>query len=466
MNEKLNIQNITEELAESYGISKRDAEAFIKEFFSVIEEGLEKDKYVKIKGFGTFKLIEVDSRESINVNTGERFEIQGHSKVTFTPDNNIKEAVNKPFSAFQTVVLADGVNIDAPEENLIDAMSDEIADEAVAEETPASEDVSPTITEDIVVEEEPSSTEEELAPVAEDTVEEKPTPVVEDTVTAGEEPSTDYEDPAAEEAPVAEEKPAEEPANVKILPIFDDEAIKKRDQPVSHQQEVMALKLTEEKRKEISKQAEGSATPYLMFLAVLVIMACLGVVAYIYYPDIAGINGEPPISSSAKYDNKVMQPANPVTKPVEETTAAPDSLTATAPATQSQTAQETSAAPAKQEVVAPVVVKEVSVPPAAAQTASSKPAAQTPAAAPTASTPASAASNARTIKVGNTTYAYDGEIETHVLERGETLFALSRKYYGSNAMYVVIIDYNKDVIKNPDNVPSGTRLRIPKVVKK
>ena len=342
-------------------------------------------------------------------------------------------------------------------------------DAAPAEEAPATEEAAPVAEEAPAAEEEAPAAEEE-APVVEEEAPaaEEETPAAEEEAPAAEEeaPVAEKEVPAADEAPVAEEKPAEEPANVKILPIFDDEAIKKRDQPVSHQQEVMALKLTEEKRKEISKQAEGSATPYLMFLAVLVIMACLGVVAYIYYPDIAGINGEPPISSSAKYDNKVMQPDNPVTKPVEETTAVQDSLTATAPATQSQTAQETSAAPAKQEVVAPVVVKEVSVPPAAAQTASSKPAAQTPAAAPTASTPASAASNARTIKVGNTTYAYDGEIETHVLERGETLFALSRKYYGSNAMYVVIIDYNKDVIKNPDNVPSGTRLRIPKVVKK
>ena len=129
MNEKLNIQNLTDELAENYGINKKDAETFVKEFFSVIEEGLEKDKYVKIKGFGTFKLIEVDRRESINVNTGERIEIQGHTKVTFTPDSIIKEAVNKPFSAFQTVVLEEGVTIDAPEENLVDALSDEMPDE-------------------------------------------------------------------------------------------------------------------------------------------------------------------------------------------------------------------------------------------------------------------------------------------------------------------------------------------------
>ena len=97
MNEKLNIQNLTDEFAESYGINRKDAEAFIKEFFSVIQEGLEKDKYVKIKGFGTFKIIEVDSRESINVNTGERFEIQGHSKITFTPDKGYQRGSKQAF---------------------------------------------------------------------------------------------------------------------------------------------------------------------------------------------------------------------------------------------------------------------------------------------------------------------------------------------------------------------------------
>ena len=193
MNEKLNIQNLTDELAENYNINRKDAEVFIKEFFSVIEEGLEKDKYVKIKGFGTFKLIEVDSRESVNVNTGERFEIQGHSKVTFTPDSNIKEAVNKPFSPFQTVVLAEGVNVDAPEENLIDALSDDIPDEeSVAEESVAEESVA-----------------EEPNPVIEETVAEEPTPVIEESV--AEERTPVVEESAVEErTPVVEESVAEE----------------------------------------------------------------------------------------------------------------------------------------------------------------------------------------------------------------------------------------------------------------
>ena len=83
MNEKKNIQDLVDLLSDSQRMNKRNAEAFVKEFFSLIEEALERDKYVRIKGLGTFKLITVDSRESINVNTGERFEIQEHTKISF-----------------------------------------------------------------------------------------------------------------------------------------------------------------------------------------------------------------------------------------------------------------------------------------------------------------------------------------------------------------------------------------------
>ena len=411
MNEKLNIQNLTDELAENYNINRKDAEVFIKEFFSVIEEGLEKDKYVKIKGFGTFKLIEVDSRESVNVNTGERFEIQGHSKVTFTPDSNIKEAVNKPFSPFQTVVLAEGVNVDAPEENLIDALSDDIPDEeSVAEESVAEESVAEEPTP--VIEE---SVAEERTPVVEESAVEERTPVVEESV-------------AEEPTPVIEESAVEDqPAKVEILPIFDDEAIKTKDQPVSHQQEVMALKLSEEKRKEISKKADHSSTPYLMFLAVLTIMVCLGVVAYIYYPDL--VEDDVPITPRPSYINTQKQEAeSTVVAPVDATeiTTASDSIAAAA---------EVQAQPEvlpKKEVTAPVAVREESVPKTATQSA-------IPVATQSQTTNKTVVNQASqttkptvTIKVGNTEYIVDGEITTHVLEKGETLFALSRKYYGKN----------------------------------
>ena len=107
---KVSVNEIAAKLIERKDLSKRQATAFVNDMFDIIQSGLEKDKAVKVKGFGTFKIISVDDRESINVNTGERVLIEGHSKITFTPDSVIKELVNKPFSQFETVVMKASVN--------------------------------------------------------------------------------------------------------------------------------------------------------------------------------------------------------------------------------------------------------------------------------------------------------------------------------------------------------------------
>lgn len=111
---KISIQDLSSVLVEKRGLSKKDASNFISEMFDVVQQELEKDKLVKIKGLGTFKIIDVDDRESVNVNTGERVLIEGHGKITFTPDTLMKELVNKPFSQFETVVLNDGVEFEEP----------------------------------------------------------------------------------------------------------------------------------------------------------------------------------------------------------------------------------------------------------------------------------------------------------------------------------------------------------------
>lgn len=106
---KIQIAELADILVQRNGLNKRDAKTFVSAIFDIVKEGLAKDKIVKIRGFGTFKIISVEARESVNVNTGERLVISGHSKVTFTPDSTMKEMVNKPFSQFETVVLNDGV---------------------------------------------------------------------------------------------------------------------------------------------------------------------------------------------------------------------------------------------------------------------------------------------------------------------------------------------------------------------
>lgn len=109
---KVGLKDIAQALAKKKNIDVVDAEKYIDEFFSLIEDSLILDKVVKVKGLGTFKLVDVRDRESVDVNTGDRVIIDGHSKISFQPEANLKDLVNKPFSQFETVILNDGVDFD------------------------------------------------------------------------------------------------------------------------------------------------------------------------------------------------------------------------------------------------------------------------------------------------------------------------------------------------------------------
>ena len=116
MEEKLMSKNsltvLAQKLAEKTGISQQDAELFIRKMFDIVNEGLQADKQVKMKWLGTFKVTSVKDRESVDVNTGERIVIEGRDKISFTPDTILKEIINKPFAQFETVVVNDGVEFD------------------------------------------------------------------------------------------------------------------------------------------------------------------------------------------------------------------------------------------------------------------------------------------------------------------------------------------------------------------
>ena len=180
---KLTIQEIAKVLVEKSGLQQRDANQFATEMFAVILQRLQEGDQVKVKGLGTFKIISVEARESISVRTGERVVIEGHDKVSFTPDNMMKELVNKPFSQFETVVLNDGVAFsdmeEQPEEEPVETIETPIETPAETlvetpteiEQEPVLEVVveeQPVVEEEYVVEEEPALEEEPLVVVADD----------------------------------------------------------------------------------------------------------------------------------------------------------------------------------------------------------------------------------------------------------------------------------------------------------
>lgn len=238
------LQEIAARVAKKHNITIKSAESFVSQFFDVVKEGLDADKQVKVKGFGTFKVVTVKPRESINVRTGERVVIESHDKVNFTPDATMKELVNRPFSQFETVELKDDVDFEDIPHDEEPAVEEPVVEEPVIEEAVTEE----AVTEEPVVEE--AVTEE---PTEEPVVEE---PVVEETVT--EEP---IEESVVEE-PVAE-KPTEE---TKITPLV---ASTPEDKP----EETIATDVVGNSEKQQEENPVKKSNLWIKILAIVAVLA-------------------------------------------------------------------------------------------------------------------------------------------------------------------------------------------------
>ena len=223
---KLNVFDLSGVLMSKNGLGDKESRRFVKAIFDVIQECLDEEKVVKVKGLGTFKIIEVDDRESINVNTGERVLIEGHSKLTFTPDSVMKEIVNKPFSQFETVILNDGV--DFPEPAIEEPISEEPISEEPIPEDPIPEDPIPedpiqedSISEEPIFEEpvaaDPGLSDKSQSEInAEQEIPSPESPIVEFTEDGDKEDTSDVV-PPTDEAPTDEEINDEEESSNSTL---------------------------------------------------------------------------------------------------------------------------------------------------------------------------------------------------------------------------------------------------------
>ncbi len=230
---KVSLSDLAQRLAEKSGISLQDAELFIRKMFDVANEGLQSDKLVKMKWLGTFKVMAVKDRESVDVNTGERIIIEGRDKISFTPDNILKEIVNKPFAQFETVVVNDGVDFDEIDRKFEKAEEEGPVFDSTLECVPDSENSS---VESFVEQDSPATSgvidfldEENDAPVSDEMIvigEELP----QENVAEPEEKKTEVSEPAATE-PAASElevseseaKESEVPAQDEAEPVVSDE---------------------------------------------------------------------------------------------------------------------------------------------------------------------------------------------------------------------------------------------------
>lgn len=186
---KTALQLIADTVAKKHKITVKDAEKFVSAMFDVMNEGLKTDKLVKVKGLGTFKVQAVKPRESVNVNTGERVLIEGHDKVSFTPDATMKELVNKPFAQFETVVLNDGVDFTDIDSKYENEATLENADETTVSTNNAAIPDTKVVS---LNEEETTDSTNETANGAQETTVEQYTSTVKDSVETGSEPEKDH----------------------------------------------------------------------------------------------------------------------------------------------------------------------------------------------------------------------------------------------------------------------------------
>lgn len=206
MNAKINLQQLAKILAKKKNMPQKDAEAFLREFFDSIIQNVTTEKLVKIKGLGTFKLIEVLDRESVHVSTGERFIIPGHSKLSFTPETALKDTINKPFAAFQTVIINEGTNLEDMEWTPQPPFEEEEEPEEIEQDTPAQqsqteEEDKEEVVEEVVEEEEEPETED--APIQESVS----MPIDQIAVLYGPPPAEPVQEPIIEEEDIHAPKP-------------------------------------------------------------------------------------------------------------------------------------------------------------------------------------------------------------------------------------------------------------------
>ena len=170
MKQKLLLSDFAQWLSEKEGITKKEAQTFLRTLFQIVEQGLTDDQFVKIKGLGTFKLVTVNERESVNINTGERFQIGEHNKIAFIPDASMKEIINRPFAHFESVDLSD--ETDTAELDAVDEAVKQEFPPISEEETSTAEESIPTTVEVITESSHPTSFPEKQKDVTEEVSEE------------------------------------------------------------------------------------------------------------------------------------------------------------------------------------------------------------------------------------------------------------------------------------------------------
>ena len=425
MNERRMLSDIVDSLIEKHGLDRKDAELFVKNMFELIKDALTTEKYVKIKGLGTFKLTEVDSRGSVDINTGERIEIQGHTKISFTPDSTMKELINKPFSHFESVVLNDGVEL---EDVLLEAEEVQKVEEVIGV---------PSVDEEMLV------AEEEVGAVESESfdVESQQEVVVEETSSVKVEEELLKEDNKPEDSAMEEtsdtsqpellEKESDEQAPVEDMEeslSSTEEAVANVEDSENLIEETLVVDVQEKAREVQTESAlpsemvvllnQGKRTIRILWVVIVVLILVILCGCYWMFMKSEATSDERYVPSSVQEEQHVVI-EQPVSEEVKE-----DTLMV-----------EEKVENVVQEQAEAVVV------------------------------PLPAPKNKRVASLADTLeYRIVGTKATYTLQHGESIIKASVKFFGSKMFWPYIVKHNRDVIKNPDDIPIGTQIKIPELV--
>ena len=269
MSSKSSISILAKALVKKDGLKQEEAENFVMSMFEVVNDALQTDKLVKMRWLGTFKVLSVKERESVDVNTGERIVIEGRDKISFVPDNNLKEIVNKPFAQFETVTVNEGIDFSEIDEKFAKRETEEynIGEEETVPVVDQVNEVEPEAmeTKEMVKPEEP---EVEVEPESE--IEVEPVPVPEEEVVTNEETSSEDNEIESEEPIVKEQEPVVEPEpaepQVEEVPPVE----------VSVGDPMLESSQKEEQKEEPVKLHHVVIPRYLAFVVCFLILALIG----------------------------------------------------------------------------------------------------------------------------------------------------------------------------------------------
>lgn len=495
---KITLTNIAEELAHKSGLSKDAADNFMRAIVDTIEKGLREDNIVKIKGLGTFKLMEVSDRGSIDVNTGERITIKGYTKVTFTPDSAMKEFVNRPFAHFEPTELNEGfqdeelvvseeqvaTNIEEGEDAASTPLPVDMAPEENTDNTedaalqPAEEKVEETATETATTDTEEIPVQEEVAEsenndsietvITEniESIEMETVDNTEDTETAKEETAivqATEQEQTTETEEVSADLQSESVANLDVQPDNMDIAEEKEETATTITSETEEETKPEEKKTEETRAKEpkaekpkskrGCRAAGCLF-GIFIILAAIVVGYFAVVPTIGKeeLNGQSEITVNPNLEKDLDKNWEDETLPAE------NNSTDTLP---SQNEPEETPAESQEASRADNAVEtEKTEQKVTTATAHTTAVTTTDNYSPLPITASLAAKSIKDITIADTTdYTIGSTLTKHELKSGETIIQLARKYYGDKRLWPYIVKYNN--ITDFNKVAVGMIIEIP-----